>query len=300
MSVYDIVTQAIIEKLESIDASNWEKPWFNIGVSPYNAVSKQAYRGMNFVLLSNNPYKSAAYASFKQWQEKGCQVKKGEKSHIVVFWKFSDYENEETGESGKSVLCRYYRVFNSEQVEGEYARKIESEKLAELIDHDPIEAAENLVNHYVLNERLPVKHSDRAYYSQSAFGGNQYIGMPLIGQFKSPELYYSTFFHEMGHSTGANNRLARDMTGGFGSKTYAAEELVAELTSAMLCAAVGMDQKPRDDHAQYIKSWLHALKNDKRFIFSAASKAQKAADFIQESAANYKAFLDKPVFMAAE
>jgi antirestriction protein ArdC len=118
--------------------------------------------------------------------------------------------------------------------------------------------------------------------------------MPELGQFKDPAQYYSVFAHEITHSTGNKNRLDRDLTGRFGDKEYAFEELIAELGSAMICGALGLEQQPRPDHAQYIKSWLTALRNDNKFIISAASKAQKAADFALESAAG------SAVLMAAE
>jgi len=103
--------------------------------------------------------------------------------------------------------------------------------------------------------------------------------MPELGQFHSPEHYYSVFAHEITHSTGNSNRLKRDMTGHFGDKAYAFEELVAELGSAMICGSLGLEAKPREDHAQYIKGWLTALRGDNSFVISAASKAQKAADY---------------------
>jgi len=112
--------------------------------------------------------------------------------------------------------------------------------------------------------------------------GGEHIEMPLLGQFKDAASYYATFFHEITHSTGAEKRLSRDLSGGFGSKTYAKEELIAELGAAMLSGFIGLTQKPRIDHAQYIKSWINCLKEDERFIISAASQAQKAADFVLE------------------
>lgn len=287
--VYEIVTQAIIEKLENIDPKDYERPWFNIGLSPINAISKKAYRGANHILLSNMPYKSNFYASYKQWTEKKCQVKKGEKSHMVVFWLWN--EDEDTGEKWPTI--RYYRVFNSEQVEGDFARILEDDLEVKLLSHDPIQEAQEIVEGYLYAELLKTKEGDSAYYSHSPYTGSEYISMPKLGQFKDPESYYSVFFHEMTHSTGNTKRLKREMSGKFGSKEYAKEELVAELGAAMLCGAIGLSQKPREDHAQYIASWLKCLKNDNRFIFSAASQAQKAADFIQERAADAQAGLVK-------
>lgn len=285
-----MITQEIIKKLENVDVNDFEKPWFNIGLSPFNAITKKSYRGVNYITLGGNDYKSKAYASFKQWSSKNCKIKKGEKSHLAVFWKIGKYEDEENGEEKTTFLLRYYRVFNSEQVEGDYARNIENNKLRELENHNPIPCAENLVNNYLLSQELEVKLSDRASFVHSNLG-KEYINMPQLGQFKDAASYYATFFHEMSHSTGTSNRLNRDMSGSFGSEKYAKEELVAELGAAMLSGSIGLTQSPRIDHVQYIKSWINCLRNDERFIISAASQAQKSVDFIQESAATYQDFI---------
>ena len=241
---------------------------------------------------SSNSHKSKAYASFKQWSGKNCRIKKGEKSHLAIFWKIGKYEDQKSGEEKTSILLRYYRVFNSEQVDGDYARDIESKKLRELENHNPIPFVENLVNNYLSSQRLEVKPSDRASFAHSTFGG-EHINMPQLGQFKDATSYYATFFHEMTHSTGAPSRLDRDLSGDFGSQKYAKEELVAELGAAMLSGSIGLTQTPRLDHVRYIKSWIRCLKNDERFIISAASQAQKAADFIQEHAVTHQEFLDQ-------
>lgn len=103
-NVYEIITNEIVKKLEKVNPNDWEKPWFNIGISPFNAISKKDYRGINYLTLGNNGHESKAYASYKQWQDKDCQVKKGEKSHIAVFWKLNEYENNE-GENKKAFCC---------------------------------------------------------------------------------------------------------------------------------------------------------------------------------------------------
>lgn len=243
-------------------------------------------------MLSHSGHESNIWATFKQWQEKGCSVKKGERSQIVVLWKFFDEINdsgESTGKTG-AVMTRYFRVFNSEQVDGEHARTIEQRFKDKLKEHNPIVEAEQLIKDYIDHEKLPVRNSDRAYY---AGGIREHIAMPELGQFDSPENYYSVFAHEMTHSTGHPNRLNRDLSGRFGGQAYAFEELVAELGSAMLCGAIGLEQTPRLDHARYIKNWLSALRGDPRFITSAASHAQKAADYVLASAQAHQAINDK-------
>ena len=280
--IYQNITDQIIDQLERVDLSNYTKPWFCVGHSPVN-IRGTAYRGINHILLAATANKSNMCATFNQWKEKDCYVKKGERSQMVVLWKFFD-ETDDNGEStGKhgAVMTKYFRVFNSEQIEGDFARDVEKKFKEKLKDHDPIAEGEKFINGYIKNERLPVHNSDRAYYSS---GIKEHIAMPEIGQFKDPAQYYSVFAHEITHSTANKNRLDRDLSGRFGDRSYAFEELVAELGSAMICGTLGIEQRPREDHAQYIKSWLSCLRNDNKFIISAASKAQKATDFTLKAA----------------
>ena len=281
--VYQIVTDQIINQLEQVDPTDYRKPWFCVGHSPVN-LRGTAYRGINHVLLGASGHQSNIWATFKQWKERDCEIVKGQKSQIVVLWKFFDETNEQGESTGKTaaVMTRYFRVFNSEQVEGDYARQCERKFKDKLLEHDPIAAGKRFVDGYMANERLPLRTSDRAYY---ASGIREHIGMPELGQFKEPEQFYSVFAHEITHSTGNANRLKRDLSGRFGSNNYAFEELVAELGSAMICGALGLESRPRLDHAQYIKNWLTCLRGDESFVISAASQAQKAADYALESAA---------------
>ena len=292
--IYQIVTDQIIKQLEQVNTADYNQPWFCVGHSPVN-LRGTAYRGINHILLSHSGHQSNIWGTFKQWKEKECSVKKGERAQIVVLWKFFNEADEEGNATGKnsSVMTRYYKVFNSEQVEGEDARSIEQKFKEKLLDHDPIAEAQNFVDGYMEGERLPLRNSDRAYYSG---GIAEHIAMPELGQFDSPAHYYSVFAHEITHSTGNKNRLERDLSGKFGSEKYAFEELVAELGSAMICGSIGLEQKPREDHAQYIKGWLTRLRSDNKFIIQAASKAQKAADYALESAAQ----VNQPLAIAAE
>lgn len=281
--IYQMVTDRIVRQLEQVDPADFKTPWFCIGHSPVN-LRGTAYRGINQLLLSGAGHASNIWATFRQWKEKECSVRRGERSQIVVLWKFfdqTDDEGEATGKTG-AVMVRYYRVFNADQVEGDYARQAERKFKDRLKTHNPIAEAESFVEGYTANERLPVRPSDQAYY---AGGIREHIGMPELGQFESPESYYSVFAHEITHSTGNRNRLDRDLSGRFGDQAYAFEELVAELGAAMICGALGLEQRPRIDHARYIKSWLTKLRSDPKFIISAASHAQKAADFALASAA---------------
>jgi len=287
--IYQMVTDQIIRQLEQVNPKDYSKPWFCVGHSPIN-LRGTAYRGINHVLLSNEGFSSNIWATFKQWGERDCHVRKGEKSQIVVLWKFFDEVGDDGQSTGKTgaVMTRYFRVFNSCQIEGDYARNAEQRFKDKLKSHDPIMEAESFVDSYVKAERLPVRPSDRAYY---AGGIREHIGMPELGQFHTPSHYYSVFAHEITHSTGNVNRLKRDMSGRFGDKSYAFEELVAELGSAMICGALGLEARPREDHARYIKGWLSALRGDNSFVISAASHAQKAADYALQYVAQQDAAL---------
>ena len=280
--IYQKVTDQIIKQLESVDPKDWNKPWFAVGHSPTN-LRGTAYRGINHLLLSHSGYQSNIWATYKQWSEKECQVKKGEKAEIVVLWKFFKEADDQGNATGKTsgVMVKHYNVFNSDQVEGDAARAAEAKLKEKLLNHDPIAEAQQFVDAYTASQNLTVKNSDVAYYQS---GTSEHIAMPELGQFHSREHYYSTFAHEISHSTGAKKRLDRDLSGNFGSKPYSFEELIAELGSAFICATIGLENKPREDHAQYLKSWLRELKNDNKFIMQAASKAQKAADYALEAA----------------
>ncbi|KKE78650.1 DUF1738 domain-containing protein [Bacilli bacterium] len=266
--VYEMVTNQIIEKLEQ-GTIPWERPFIN-GLA-VNYVTQKPYRGINAWLLDGGEY-----ATFKQIKDNGGKVKKGAKSEIVVFWKLIDVEDEETGEEAKVPLLRYYRVFKiGEQTEG-----IEPKRQSENYEHDPIEEAENIIKGYTNAPDYTYK-SGAAYYQPA----KDVVNVPPKEDFKEIEAFYSTFFHEIVHSTGHKKRLNRPGIGefnGFGTEKYSKEELVAELGASMLCAIVGIENAVLDRSASYIESWLKVLKDDKTMIISASQQAQKAVDYIQD------------------
>jgi antirestriction protein ArdC len=140
-----------------------------------------------------------------------------------------------------------------------------------------IEAAEQAFVDYQAQQGLSVRHGgNRAFYAPGA----DMVQMPLREAFRSTEGYYSVLAHELTHSTGHERRLSRQFGKRFGDRAYAVEELVAELGAAMICGTLGIEAEPRDDHADYIASWLRVLKDDKRAVVSAAAHAQKAADLV--------------------
>ena len=271
MTVYEIVTDKIIKQMEK-GIIPWHKPWHG-GMAKFNRVSKKGYSVLNQLLL---PF-DGEYATLKQWNELGGKVKAGEKGNIVTYWNFiNKTEKQEDGtEKVKSFpILRYYTVFHISQVEG--VKPLENVNFANM----EVESAEDVKNTYFKREscRLFVEKSDRAYYSPSF----DEVHVPELNQFENSDEFYSTLFHEMTHSTGASIRLDRlSNTAFFGSEDYSKEELVAEIGSAMLSSVARLNtEKTFNNSVAYLQSWLKALKNDPRMIVSAASKAEKAVDYI--------------------
>jgi len=216
--------------------------------------------------------------TFKQAQDKGGIIKKGEKGTSVVFWKISEHADEESGELKKAPLLRYYTVFNLSQVEG-----IEAPADSEFTnDNDPIEEAEKIVAGMPC--RPDIKHgSTRAFYSPK----DDFVSMPEMARFAGSEAYYSTLFHELSHSTMHEKRLARrdrETPAPYGSEEYSKEELIAEFSSAFLCAQTGISPAVIANQAAYIQGWSQALKSNPKWIVCAASAGQKASEYILNSA----------------
>lgn len=264
--VYEMVTNKIIEQLEK-GVIPWRKPWVNF--SAINWKTGKAYRGINTLLLE-----PGEYASFKQIKEAGGTVKKGEKGHVVVFWKWIEIEDDETGEKEEIPFLRYYKVFEiNSQVEG-----LKSKRETTEYQHDPVEEAEKIIKGYK-NGPCYSFHPGSAYYQPLL----DRINVPPMKDFKIVDEYYCTIFHEMVHSTGHRSRLNRkgiEEITAFGSEVYSNEELIAEIGAAMLCGVAGIDNSTIENSASYIQSWLRRLKNDKRLIVTASAQAQKAADYI--------------------
>lgn len=274
-NVYQAVTDRIIEQLKQGDVP-WHKPWTGIASGAFNRVSKKPYSLLNQMLLKHD----GEYATFKQWKDLGGQVKKGEKSEIVVFWKILNVtdKNDKGEDEKKSIpLLKYINVFHISQVEGVEPLAIKP------VEHEPIEEAERIKAEYMERENIDIRErvSDSAFYSPMG----DYIVVPDKTQYKDINEFYATLFHEMIHSTGHRDRLKRfgldENIAAFGSQDYSKEELVAELGSSFLMSHVGIEtDKTFKNSAAYIQGWLAALSNDNRLIVSAASKAEKAARFI--------------------
>lgn len=274
-NVYTYVTEAITKQLEQGNIP-WVKNWK--GQKAINYISRKEYKGINTLLL---PF-PGEYLTFKQVQEVKGNVKKGEKSHMIVFYNWNSKEVTENGET-KTInipILRYYNVFHISQCEG-ITTKCETFKAEN--ENNIITEAEKIISDYVTREKLNFKvilGSDRAYYTPL----NDEVILPDIKQFDCTENYYSTAFHELAHSTGNDKRLKRHnsmKSHKFGSQDYSKEELVAEISSCYLNNIVGIDNSiVFKNNVAYIKGWLKALKDDVKLITIAAGQAQKASNYI--------------------
>ena len=270
-TAYEIVTEFIIKQLES-GVAPWRKPWGT--ETPANLVSKKEYRGINIFLLASQGYGSRYWVTYRQAQALGGTVKNGQHGSKVVFWKFSVYQSKrqksEETENRKSILLRCYNVFNLEQCEGIMC----SDPVRAI---NPIEPCESIVR--AMPNPPGFAQDARACYRPST----DTVGMPARSAFLAAEEYYSTLFHEITHSTGHPSRLGREGIMNhdpFASEGYSKEELVAEMGAAMLCGAAGIESRTLGNSAAYLRAWIKKLKSDSRLIVSAASQAQKAADYI--------------------
>ena len=285
-NVYDIVTERILRELEKGTAP-WRKPWTS--AAPMNMASKKAYRGVNVWLLGiSSGFKSPFWGTFNQAKAAGGSVRKGEKSSIVVFYR--QYEREaRAGDGGtirempdgrlvkESWVLRYYNVINVEQMD--LPEKVLAGIQPPAKSAAPLEDAEKILAGMPNPPALRFG-CDRAAYHPAL----DTVYMPNRERFPRPEDYFDTLFHEEIHATGHASRLDRpgitDGAAAFGSEIYSKEELVAELGAAFLCSTAGIDQRTLENSAAYLRGWISALQGDSRLIVSAASAAQKAADYV--------------------
>ncbi len=285
--IYDRVTSLIIEKLES-GVVPWQKSWGGECAELGTHINKKTgkpYRGINAILTYMMGFDSNEWLTFNQAREMGGKVRKGEKGLPIIFWSFpdekkdSEKEKDSTEEEAKRPFAKSYTVFNIRQIEG-IDQPVSEEFKG--IDFEPIEKAESIVSGYEDAPSIEHGFSSAAYRLKA----DQVI-MPEKNNFHSVEEYYSTLFHELVHSTGAEERLKRKSllkSKKFGDHAYSKEELVAEIGSAFLCSLSGISPKVHDNQAAYIKSWLEAFKNDSTLIVQASQQAQKAAEYINGQA----------------
>jgi len=269
-AIYETVTNQIIAELEA-GAIPWTQPWKNQrrgGVMPLNAATGRPYSGINIPILwhaaSVNGYPSHEWMTFKQATERKAHIRKGSKGMMVVFTKRIPRDDDD--ERAAISMLKTYHVFNVAQIEGLPESPIPTSTIA------PIEAAERFIAATKADIRIG---GSKACYVPSF----DFVSMPPKEAFPEPSKFYATSFHELGHWTGSEKRLNRDLRNRFGTRAYAAEELIAELTAAFLCAH--LDIKGELRHAGYIADWISLLREDKRAIFTAASKASQAANHLR-------------------
>ena len=283
--VYSDVTAKIITLMETHGA-NWTKPWAGnagSGSMPTSISSGNQYTGINTVLLWAAGRTDARWGTYNAWQEKGCQVRKGETAtHIIFFKSLGIKEKQADGsQTDKTIpLLKSFAVFCADQVDGLPMHEQAQPETAEQADAR-IALALDFVTRAGANIQV-LPGSSRAYYSSTI----DKIVVPAASDFigtatSTPvEAFAGVVLHELVHWTGHKNRLARTFGACHGDADYAKEELVAELGATFLCADLGISTEPRADHAQYLASWLQVLKDDKRLIIRAASQASKAAAYL--------------------
>lgn len=287
LDVYQAVTDQIVRAIEQ-GAGQFQLPWYRetgrIGC-PVNSHTGESYRGVNVITLwasaMSGQFGSGYWASYRQWQALGAQVRKGAKGSLIVFYKTLEMPLETKDDSDEKTrkripLARASYVFNAEQVEG-WAPP-------------PAPASPGILAHskadtFIEATGATIRHGgDRAYYSPR----DDFIQIPERERFlgtptsSASEGYYATLLHELTHWSGHASRLNRDYSGRFGGSSYALEELVAELGAAFLCADLAVANHPRADHAAYIDHWLSVLKRDKKALFHAAASASRAAAYLAE------------------
>lgn len=282
--IHQEITDRIVAAIER-GAERFEMPWHRGGISqgrPANALSRRGYRGINVLALwvaaESKGYTSGYWATYGQWQNLGAGVKKGQKATRIVFYRQIVRDRREGEQSDDETVTyfavRFFSVFNADQVNGwrppEQVSKGHVEALAQ---------AEG----FIRNTGAVIRHGGaRAYYHPA----RDDIVMPDRSRFvdtpagSATEGYYATLFHELTHWTGDRKRVNRSLSGRFGDKAYAMEELVAELGGAFLCADLGVSNTPRADHASYVAGWLEVLKKDRKAVFTAANRAHEAAEYL--------------------
>ena len=287
--LYQEITDKIISALES-GTRPWQKPWDASKANPtgpFNGATGHQYRGINTLLLGMNTLSfetgDPRWLTFKQAQEKGWNVKKGSKASTVIFFKKvevndPDQPADENGQRRTVPVLRSYPVFHASQIDG--IPKYAPPKIEDVPWRKP-ESAELILKASGVQIR---EGGDRAFSSPST----DHIQLPPLASFNGPEEWAGTALHELGHATGHQSRLDRDLKNRFGSHAYAQEELRAELASVFMSWELGIPG-PIDQNASYLESWLTVLKKDKKAIFSASADAQRISDWCLERHPDYKA-----------
>lgn len=280
--LYQEVTDKILSQLETGTKEGkplWVGSLASMGLSR-NAKTRKPYRGVNLLLTSCSTFSSPLWITFQQAREAGGHVNKGEKGTPIVHFSMVEKDSEEGKKPGFVPILRHFTVFNVEQCSGLPESLTVFEPACQVKGSNPAEWQTNLESFFECL-KADIRHGgSRAFFSPA----HDYIQLPNREAFRDCWSYHATLAHEVTHWTGHKDRLAREFGKRFGDHAYAFEELVAELGSAFLCARLGLELEPREDHASYLSSWLQVLKQDKKAIFTAASSAQRACDYILQLA----------------
>jgi antirestriction protein ArdC len=269
VDVYQEVTDRVLAALEAGTAP-WRKPWSGASGRPQN-MDGRPYRGINLILLAMAGHTTPFWMTYKQARVRGGSVVKGQKSTMVVLWRqIKDREDPD-----KTIfLLRHFNVFNLDQTEGvTEPERVKAWRERESHPYEEVLDAEAIVKGYP--DAPPIEYGTAAFYVPS----QDRIVVPPHSAYPQPEEFYSTLFHEMGHSTMHETRLNRKVDATFGCHEYGREELVAEMTASFLCAEAGIEST-LDNSAAYLASWMKTIKEDNRAVVVAAGAAQRAADHI--------------------
>lgn len=283
--LFATITDQLVADIEA-GAGTWRMPWHTLAdAGAPTSVDARPYRGMNAIWLpmvsAANGWTSGVWATYRGWQRHGAQVRRGERGTHVILWKptnqsttAADDATDEPGQARRRLLARAYCVFAAEQADG--TEPILERRANELDHRDTPERIDAADAFFAAVGARVVTGGNRACYEP----GTDTIRLPDLAQFDHAAHYYATSAHEHVHWTGHPDRLARDLTGRFGSDAYAAEELVAELGAAMWCAHAGISATTRADHAAYLAGWLRVLRADARALVTVAARAQAAVDHL--------------------
>jgi len=279
--VYERVTSEIIKAIEA-GAGEYRMPWHHGGHLPRNAGTRLPYRGVNLIALGSaarvRGFQSPYWATYRQWNKLGGQVRRGEKASVIVFFKREDADrsDEDPDKERNRVVMRGSFVFNANQVDGWHE---DEEPQGETMEH--LETVDLFIGSLGATIRYG---GDVAYYHKPL----DQIHMPDRQKFagtsarSAAEAFYSVLLHELTHWSGHRKRLNRDLSGRFGTSAYAMEELIAEFGAAFLCADLGISVYPRRDHAAYVASWLLVLRRQKTAIVTATWVATTACRYLRE------------------
>jgi len=288
-NLYHEVSERILAELEA-GAPPWCREWKARGRGniPQNAITHRPYSGGNVILLWMSGCSQNRWMTFGQALEIGANVRKGEKSTRILYVSSYDKKKPDSDDTSKVSFLKEFCIFNIAQIENV------PEKYLEARDPTPfnVDQRDEDLQDFLQCTRADIREgASEAFYSP----GGDFISLPHFDDFKDSDCYAATALHELSHWSGHPSRLARDLKNRFGSQEYAAEELVAELSSAFLCGEFGINKTVR--HASYIASWIKLLREDNRAFFSAAEKAQQSANYLRSLAINQ---LVEPEQIAAE